>query len=207
MNNTKSKLKGEKLPAFPKYFRTIDLRDNDKQVNHHPMNKTMELRNLDYTDNSRQLLADEPFPAGSGSDLLQTVIGTSALLKETTWVRSPHDTLPAPHIFTGTKYAAVLVSRNPNGGSNGSYDCRAGSSEFDPLPVKMKLLNLPQWNNYSNCFAVAELQVTAGVTHCRQASLSTPRQTPQPAWPSPPASSPQATRPSPRTLSSPRSSP
>ncbi len=98
--------------------------------------------------------------------LSQTITGTSALLKSTQWQPPTSESLPAPEVFSGTKYAAIYVSRNFNGGQGADYDCRLGTSDFDPLPADIQLINVPWGNNYSDCLAAAELQVSVGVTQC-----------------------------------------
>ena len=104
--------------------------------------------------------------------LSQTIAGTSALLKSAQWSPPTSNSLPAPEVFSGTKYAAIYVARNDNGGQGVDYNCRSGSSVFDPLPADVHLINIPSYNNHSDCLAVAELKVSAGVTRCRHADLS-----------------------------------
>ncbi|KAK4231648.1 putative uracil permease [Podospora fimiseda] len=111
------------------------------------------------------------------SPLAQTVIGTSALLKDSVWEPpEPSTTLPHPRKFRGIKYAAIITSRTPNDGRDLNFNCREAKSEFDPLPPPhtMRLLNHPEWNNHSTCYAVAKLHVTAGVVQCSQKFQSRP---------------------------------
>ncbi|KAK1512539.1 uncharacterized protein CCOS01_14779 [Colletotrichum costaricense] len=112
------------------------------------------------------------------SPLTQVIAGTSALLKESPWKPQPTNKLPDPSIFKGTKYAAIYVSRNWNEGKRENYTCPHDSGNFGILPERIDLLNVPWNNNFSDCIAVAKLEITAGVTHCFQSDLSrSPRST------------------------------
>ncbi|KAF5554636.1 multidrug resistance-associated abc transporter [Fusarium mexicanum] len=103
--------------------------------------------------------------------LSQVLPGNTALLKDTPWQPLSDTELPSAEIFSGTKYAAIYISRNFNGGEGSNYDCHNGTSEFDPLPNGIKLINVSWNNNYTDCLAVAKLTITAGVTQCYQGDL------------------------------------
>ncbi|KAJ5919113.1 hypothetical protein N7466_010056 [Penicillium verhagenii] len=114
-----------------------------------------------------------------GNPLGQTIPGTSALLKNTTWTAPSSSALPSPTVFIGKKYAAIYVNRYQNNGDIIKYPCSSASSDFDPLPPNVALVNQAWNNNYSDCIAVAEIGITVGVTDCRQdgsftSSLSSP---------------------------------
>ncbi|RTE71305.1 hypothetical protein BHE90_014286 [Fusarium euwallaceae] len=100
--------------------------------------------------------------------LAQVLSGNSALLKDTPWLPPPETELPPAELFSGIKYAAIYISRNDNKGQGDKYDCHSGKSEFDPLPDRIKLINVSWDNNHTDCLAVAKLQITAGVTQCYQ---------------------------------------
>ncbi|CVL06973.1 uncharacterized protein FMAN_12060 [Fusarium mangiferae] len=100
--------------------------------------------------------------------LSQVLPGNTALLKDTPWEPLPDTELPPAAIFSGTKYAAIYISRNFNGGEGNNYDCHSGTSDFDPLPNGIRLINVSWNNNYTDCLAVAKLTITAGVTRCYQ---------------------------------------
>ncbi|PTD06213.1 hypothetical protein HYE67_008015 [Fusarium culmorum] len=104
--------------------------------------------------------------------LEQITLGTAALLKDTPWIPPAENTLPPAQIFSGTKFAAIYVSRNENHGLRDKYDCRNGKSSFDPLPNGIKLYNVPWNNDQSDCIAVAKLSITAGTTQCYQGDLN-----------------------------------
>ncbi|KAF5986297.1 multidrug resistance-associated abc transporter [Fusarium coicis] len=103
--------------------------------------------------------------------LSQVLPGNTALLKDTPWQPLSETQLPTAEIFSGTKYAAIYISRNFNEGQGSNYDCHNGTSDFDPLPTGIKLINVSWNNNYTDCLAVAKLTVTAGVTLCDQGDV------------------------------------
>ncbi|KAF4992032.1 hypothetical protein FDECE_13839 [Fusarium decemcellulare] len=103
------------------------------------------------------------------SMLQQTIVGTSALLKDSPWIPPPSDRLPAPKVFSGTMYAAIYVSRNNNHGQ-ADWNCKDGNSEFDPLPPGIDFMGNSWDNDMTDCIAVAKVRLTAGVTECRQES-------------------------------------
>ncbi|KAF5646382.1 multidrug resistance-associated abc transporter [Fusarium sp. NRRL 52700] len=103
--------------------------------------------------------------------LSQVLPGNTALLKDTPWQTLSDTELPSAEIFSGTKYAAIYISRNFNGGQGHNYDCHSGTSEFDQLPNGIKLINVSWNNNYTDCLAVAKLAITVGVTQCYQKDL------------------------------------
>ncbi|KAF4840520.1 hypothetical protein CGCSCA4_v010158 [Colletotrichum siamense] len=112
------------------------------------------------------------------SPLTQVIAGTSALLKDSQWTRKPADKLPDHRVYKGTKFAAIYVSRNWNQGENENYTCPHTSIDFGDVPLEIDLLNIPWNNNFSDCLAVAKLEITAGVTQCSQSDLSkSPRST------------------------------
>ncbi|KAH0431143.1 multidrug resistance-associated abc transporter [Colletotrichum camelliae] len=134
-----------------------------KDIRNLPSNITKALRNA----SSNYLIISE-----DRSPLTQVIAGTSALLKESKWTRKPTDKLPDPIIYRGTKYAAIYVSRNWNQGKNENYTCPDTSPDFGIVPPGTELLNIPWNNNFSDCLAVAKLDITAGVTQCSQSDLS-----------------------------------
>ncbi|KAK1758147.1 hypothetical protein QBC47DRAFT_295083 [Echria macrotheca] len=95
--------------------------------------------------------------------------GTTALLKGETWEQPDLHSLPVPHHFIGTKYAAIYVLWDWNHGQGSHWNCSTGDSVFDPLPAGLQMINNAWATNYSDCIAVAELHIRAGVTQCRQA--------------------------------------
>lgn len=103
----------------------------------------------------------------SGNPLGQAMSGTAALLKFTAWSSSSLNTsafLDA-YKFQGTQYAAIFVSSYWNHGDPDTYPCQ--KTDFDPLPQDLTyMINVPQWNNYSQCFAVAAIEVSYGVGTC-----------------------------------------
>ncbi|KAF4424739.1 putative uracil permease [Fusarium austroafricanum] len=106
------------------------------------------------------------------SPLRQMVVGTVALLKDTPWIQPDNRSLPRAEIFSGTKYAAVYVSRNNYQEQGRSLNCYTASSDFDPLPNGVRLINNSQSSTEPHCIAVAKLQITAGVSRCYQETLS-----------------------------------
>lgn len=106
------------------------------------------------------------------SPLQQTIGGTSALLKDNIWVAPNRTKIPSPHTVSGKRYAAILVSRPNNEGQGQNYNCRQSESEFNPIPSEVEFVNVPEWNNISQCIAVAELQIRAGVTQCHHDASS-----------------------------------
>lgn len=107
-----------------------------------------------------------------GSPLGQSLAGTSALLKDHPWNKSSSK-LAEPIAVSETMFAALFVSREFNKGQGDKYKCQTQASVFGPFLAE--LINVPSWNNYSDCIAIAKLHVNAGVSHCRQtttASLS-----------------------------------
>ncbi|KAF4918010.1 hypothetical protein CGCVW01_v009286 [Colletotrichum viniferum] len=106
----------------------------------------------------------------SRSPLTQAIPGTSALLIGSPWKRKPTDKLPDSIIFRGTKYAAIYVSREWNQGLGLEYRCPNPGD----LPPDIVLYNIPWNNNFSDCIAVAKLDITAGVTQCSRADLDRP---------------------------------
>lgn len=106
------------------------------------------------------------------SPLQQTIIGTSALLKDSTWDPPDRAKLPSPHVVSDKRYAAVLVSRPENQGQGRNYDCRQAESAFNPIPSEVEFVNVAQSNGVSQCLAVAELQIRAGVTRCHHDETS-----------------------------------
>lgn len=96
--------------------------------------------------------------------LTQVIAGTSALLKDSQWTRKPADKLPDHRVYKGTKFAAIYVSRNWNQGENENYTCPHTSTDFGDVPLDIDLLNIPWNNSFSDCLAVAKLEITVGVT-------------------------------------------
>lgn len=96
-------------------------------------------------------------------------IGTITLLRESPWEKPSYDAITLPHIVSDKRYAAIFVSRSYNGGESYDYDCRRAKGDFDPLPNGIALVNKAYDNDFSNCIAIAELQITAGVTRCQHA--------------------------------------
>lgn len=101
---------------------------------------------------------------GNGSPM--EGIGAMALLRDSPWEPPSREIITPPHIVADKRYAAIFVSRSPNDGEGYDYDCRRAESWFDPLPDGIALINKAYDNNYSNCIAVAEIQIRAGVTQC-----------------------------------------
>lgn len=106
---------------------------------------------------------------GSGNPLRQTTSGTAALLTVPQWSSSSlsPSALPEPYSFTGTQYAVILVSRYWNHGDPDNYPCQSVSTtDFDPLPPGLDYLINRPFNNYSDCFAAAAIEVSYGVGTC-----------------------------------------
>lgn len=102
-----------------------------------------------------------------GNLLGQIIPGTSALLKDTPWTYPDPHFLPEPTTFSGTKYAAIFVARYPNLGKSGVNNCNNTSTRFNPLPAGVAMINFVWSNpNATDCFAVAKIQIRAGVTNC-----------------------------------------
>ncbi|KAH9233958.1 hypothetical protein K456DRAFT_1724807 [Colletotrichum gloeosporioides 23] len=80
--------------------------------------------------------------------------------------------MPDHRVYKGTKFAAIYVSRNWNQGKNENYTCPRTSTDFGVVPLDINLLKLLWNNSFSDCLAVAKLEITAGVTQCSQSDLS-----------------------------------
>jgi len=109
----------------------------------------------------------------------QTVPGTSALLKDTAWVQPDITRLPSATLFEGYKYAAIYVARYTNIGIKAINTCKTQKTVFDPLPPGIDMVWIG-WNlgnsdtHFSDCIAVARLQIRAGVTQCRGSASMLP---------------------------------
>lgn len=100
------------------------------------------------------------------SPLLDTLVGTAALLKTTTW--KPENTLwhglPEPISFNGQSYAAVQVIYKPN---TMNLSCHQLNSSIFMISSDIALVQYDRWNDYTSCFAVAKVTFEAGLVGCR----------------------------------------
>ena len=97
----------------------------------------------------------------------QNLPGAAALLRETIWAAPDISRLPDPHTIIGTRYAAIYISRYSNNVDSSAYPCGSDGTVFDSLPLDLSTIKISSADgNYTDCIAVAKLEIEAGVTTC-----------------------------------------
>lgn len=121
-------------------------------------NQSSGLLTITYTSNS-----------SSTSPLLNDIVGSSVLLKDTWWNGLANTSeLPDSPVFEGSKYAAIYVAGFANDGASTPSTCHS------PLvPRDVDFVRVDRWNNRTICIAVAELNISAGVVQCAQGDPTT----------------------------------